>query len=203
MRFFQISILIIVLTSCSTVTEKYVLKNKNTVFEVQNNYFSNTQEDYIYKAQISIYGNHLGGILIIKPLAKKHHRIVFTTEFGGKIFDIELKNGQLFKNKVIKKLDKVFIINTLKKDFQILLQEKVQVLKTYLSGENTIYQTEKGKQFNLYFYDKNNQLFEIQNTTKYKKKVMILFSNFEEEKPKSVSIIHRNIKLTIDLKSLK
>ncbi len=202
MRFFQISLLFVFLTSCSPIVTNYSLQKKS-ILEVKNNYFSDVRKDYIYKAKIDIYGNYIGGILIIKPLAKNHHRIVFTTEFGAKMFDIELKNNELIKNKVVKKLDRKFIINTLKKDFEVLLQAKATVLNTYRFDKNTIYQTKKGKRFNFCFYNAQNELFKITNTTKYKEKVVFLFSNFKNKNPQNIDIKHRNIKLTINLQSLK
>ncbi len=201
-RSFQISLSLLLLTSCSPIIKDY-LAEKNSVSQIENHYFSDTEKDYVYKAQIDIYGNYIGGILIIKPLAEGHHRIVFTTEFGAKMLDMELKNNELIKNKIVKKLDKNIIINTLKKDFEILLQEKTKVLNTYRFGRNTIYQTKKENRFNFYFYNPQNELFKITNTTKYKEKVVFLFSNFKNKKPQHIRMKHENIKLVIELKRLK
>ncbi len=202
MRFFQISILFLLLSSCSPIVKNYLVQ-RNSVSQIENNYFSNTKKDYVYKAQIDIYGNYIGGIFIIKPIAKNHHRIVFTTEFGARMLDIELKNGTLIKNKIVDKLNKNIIINTLKKDFEILLQEKAKVLNTYRLNKNEIYQTNKNNRYNFYFYNFENQLFEIKNTTKYKEKIIFSFSNFEDKKPQNIRIKHKNMKLVIDLKRLK
>ncbi len=202
MRFFQISILFLLLSSCSPIVKDYLVQ-KNSVSQIENNYFSDTKKDYVYKAQIDIYGNYIGGIFIIKPIEKNHHRIVFATEFGARMLDIELKNNKLIKNKIVKKIDRSLIINTLRKDFQILLQEKVKVLNTYRLNENKIYQTKKNNRYNFYFYNFENQLFEIKNTTKYKDKIIFSFSNFVNEEPQNICIKHKNIKLVIDLKRLK
>lgn len=135
-------------------------------------------------------------------MAKNHHRIVFTTEFGAKMLDIELKDNELIKNKVVEQLDRKIILKTLKKDFQILLREDAKVLNTYVFNDDIIYETQGDKRYNFYFFNKENQLVKIINTSKYKEKVMITFSNISENNPQNIKINHQNIKLTIDLKSL-
>lgn len=205
MRFLRISCLlffwVLFLSSCGSVTKKYVRSEKSFA-EIKNHYFSNTAKDYVYKAKIDIYGNYVGGILVIKRLAKNHHRIVFTTEFGAKMLDIELKDNELIKNKVVEQLDRKIILKTLKKDFQILLREDAKVLNTYVFNDDIIYETQGDKRYNFYFFNKENQLVKIINTSKYKEKVMITFSNISENNPQNIKINHQNIKLTIDLKSL-
>src|SRR6218665_2669598 len=50
-------------------------------------YFSDSNVDYVYKSNISVYGNELSGIFIIKKITENTHRVVFTTEFGNKLLD--------------------------------------------------------------------------------------------------------------------
>lgn len=201
MRFFLISLFFTFFISCGSITKNYTLQERNLI-EVKNNYFSDSSKDYIYKAKIDVYGNYIGGIVAIKRLAKNHHRIVFTTEFGAKMLDIEIKEGELIKNKVVDKLNRKIILNTLKKDFEILLHENATILNVYTSNGETIYQTKKDNRFNLYFFD-NEKLVKITNTTKHKEKVEFLFSNIKNNEPKDIKIDHKNIKLNIDLKYLK
>ena len=86
MPFLRISILLaLVLSSCSTlnVVQEYtpIAVTKNT-YDVP--YFSSTDVDYVYKANIAVYGNELSGIFIAKKINETTHRVVFTTEFGNK-----------------------------------------------------------------------------------------------------------------------
>lgn len=203
MRFLLISLVFILLTSCASVTKNYVLLPEKQTQKIENNYFSDNKKDYVYKAKIDIYGNYIGGIVIVKRLAKNHHRIVFTTEFGAKMLDFEIKNGELIKNKVVEKLDRKIILNTFKNDFEILLQEEASVLGVYAFNKNLIYKTAKEKRLNLYFFNPKKQLIKIINATKHKEKMEILFSGFEENNPQNININHKNIKLAIDLKRLK
>lgn len=202
MRFLIVSIFIVLLTSCASVTKNYILLPQKKMLKIKNNYFSDNEKDYVYKVKIDIYGNYIGGIIVIKRLAESHHRIVFTTEFGAKMLDFEIKNGELIKNKVVKNLDRKIILNTLKNDFEILLRESADILESYSFNENLIYKTPQRKLFNLYFFNQGKQLFKIVNTSKHKEKMEILFSDFEENTPQSIHFNHRNIKLRINLKKI-
>ena len=82
------------------------------------------QTDYVYKAKIDVYGRYFGGILILKKVDENSHRVVFTTEFGSKIFDFLYEGDTFTKNFMIDDLDKKIIVNTLRKDFKILISEK-------------------------------------------------------------------------------
>ena len=88
MRFFLTSFfLLLVLSSCSLKTTEGLRETPKTQSEIENPYFSDSSKDYVYKAKIDIYGKYFGGILILKKVGDRSHRVVFTTEFGNKIFD--------------------------------------------------------------------------------------------------------------------
>ncbi len=66
MRYLPISILFLLITSCSLQTTKNLIAKEVSQIVVENPYFSNIDTDYIYKAKIDVYGKNFGGILIIK-----------------------------------------------------------------------------------------------------------------------------------------
>ena len=205
MRFLLISTLCMSLfASCSLKTTaglRPVNLNKTEVF---NPYFSNSTTDYVYKAKINIYGRYFGGILIIKKLKPDTHRVVFTTEFGSKIFDFLYEDDTFTKNFVVDDLNKKFIVNTLRKDFKILISESAEVKEQFVSGNNAVYRTEANNRFNFYFFDKSgNNLERIVNSSKRKEKVEIVFSSEVKNVAKTIKINHANIKLLIDLEYFK
>lgn len=203
MRFFQISCVFVFLifTSCSLKTTQGLVKESSTSTSFQNVYFSDIQKDYVYKSTIEVYGNYFGGIMIFKKIKNNHHRIVFTTEFGNKIFDFELENGQFKKNFIIEKLDRKFIVNTLKRDFQILLKEKSKVLNSYRQNSVKVYQTAINKRYNFYFVNAKDRILEkIVHTSKFKEKTDFIFKNIEDNIAKIIIITHKDIKLKIKLK---
>ena len=204
MRFLPISILFLLITSCSLQTTKNLIVKEVSQIEVDNPYFSNTYIDYIYKAKIDIYGRKFGGILIIKKIDENSHRVVFTTEFGNKLFDFLFENDTVINNFVIEELDKKFIVNTLRNDFKLLVSEKNKVLNQFDSGLEDIYKTIDDKQFNFYFINKKSHILDkIVRTSKSKVIVEVLFSNVESVIANSILIHHKNIKLNIALELFK
>lgn len=204
-RFLAISLLsLVVLSSCSLKTTEGLRQVAFTKIEVENPYFSNPEIDYVYKAKIEVYGKNFGGILIVKKIGPDNHRIVFTTEFGSKLFDFEFKDDTFSKHYVVEDLDKKFIVNILKDDFKLLVNEKAKIIAVYESENQIIYKTQREDKFNFYFLeDKSEGLEKIINTSKTKEKVEIDFISSDGKTAETIAIKHNNIKLTIDLEKFK
>lgn len=202
-RFLLISTFFII-TSCSLSTTKDLIEKEITKNEIGNTYFSNIDFDYVYKAKIDIYGNKLGGILVVKKINNQSHRVVFTTEFGNKLFDFSFENGLAIKNFVIKELNKKVIVKMLQEDFKLLISEKLSVVNQFETNTEEVFKTIQDNQFSFYFYNKNSYtLDKIVSTSKSKEKVEVLFSNTEPQIANSILINHKNIKLTIALEKFK
>lgn len=204
-RFLIISFLSsFILMSCSLKTTEGLREIHFNRVEVENLYFSNPAIDYVYKAKIQLYGKNFGGILIIKKLGFENHRVVFTTEFGSKLFDFQFEGDTFTKHFVVEDLDKKFIINILRKDFTLLVNESAKVLAVYEAKNQKVYKTQSRKRLNFYFVDDaSEKLHKIVNTSKTKEKMEIGFISSEENIADIIIIKHNNIKLTIDLEKFK
>lgn len=204
MRYLPISILFLLISSCSLQTTKDLVVKEISQNEIENLYFSDQEKDYVYKAKINVYGKNFGGILIIKKIGINSHRVVFTTEFGNKLFDFLYDNEVIIKNFVIEELDKKFIVNTLQEDFKLLISEKNKVVKQFDSENEVVFKTNDENRYNFYFINKNSHtLDKIVSASKSKEKVAILFSNIEVQMVNSILINHKNIKLNIALERFK
>lgn len=202
-RFLAIS-LIFILSSCSLQTTEGLRQTELKLDKISNPYFANQSIDYVYKAKIDVYNNNLGGILIIKKTGPKSHRIVMTTEFGGKLLDLEFDGDTFTKNFVIEELDRKFILNVLQADFELMLIDKAVVVDAYVSDTHRVFKTQNDKRYNFYFINKScKKLEKIVNTSKTKEKVEINFSSSDGEIAEGISIVHNNIKLKIDLEKFK
>ncbi|WP_313112035.1 hypothetical protein [Aequorivita sediminis] len=209
-RFLVISLsLVFSLTSCSLKTTEGLRPiDLNEVAKlnkvVENQYFSNPEIDYVYKAKIKVYNKNFGGILIVKKIGPINHRVVFTTEFGSKLLDFQFDGDKFTKNFIVEDLDKEFIINILRDDFKLLITEKSGVLEAFSSESHYVYKAQSEERFNYYFFEKETgKLQKIINTTKRKEKVEVNFSSTEQEIADIISIKHNNFKLTIDLEKFK
>ena len=199
-RFFQISILLL-FVSCSLPTTKGYLERSVSKKNIENNYFSNEKTDYIYKAKIEIYNKKFSGLLIIKKTGVDQHRIVFTTEFGNKIFDFVITNGVFKVNYVLDELNKKIILKTLQDDFYILVKQLSKVDNQFDSAKEIVYQTKYNKNYDLYYFflKENNQLFKIVKSSKQKEKVTFDLYDFNNDICTKIDIIHQNFKLKIHL----
>lgn len=192
------------LTTCSPKTTEGLRLVTPDNSEIKNPYFSDRATDYVYKAKIDIYGRYFGGILIIKKVEEDAHRVVFTTEFGSKIFDFLYEGDTFTKNFMIADLDKRIIVNTLADDFRIMISEKAYVVEQYASETKTIYKTQGDKRFNFYFYDTNSGILErIVNSSQRKEKIAFIFRSEAQDLAENISIKHSNISLAIDLSYFK
>lgn len=203
MRYLLISLFVLVLSSCNSlsITKDFVVENKQKT--VTNTYFSDISKDYVYKAKIQAKKNNFGGLLIIKKINDKHHRVVFTTEFGNKIFDFEFINNLFKVNYVIDKLDRKIILNALRKDFQLLVNESNISNKKFTKGNAVIYKTVLNKKDNYFFIDKNTKaISKIIMASKRKKKITIRFTDIVENTVKKIELKHHNFDMTIRLQKI-
>lgn len=202
MRYLLSSILVVLCFSCAS----YPKKNGFTVIDSQkdtitNPYFSNTAKDYVYKANIEVFGNSFSGLLIIKKLGIEHHRIAFTTEMGNKIFDFTFLRKDFKVNHILKKMDKKILINVLKNDFKVLVKEMPVVEKVFQKDSQSIYKTRISIK-NYYYYLSTKKLDKVVRTSKGNEKVVFKFSEINDNIANEIEILHQNINLKIFLKAL-
>lgn len=197
--------LVLILSSCSSLN---VVKGYNpvaletTTFEVP--YFSNPEMDYVYKANITIYGNELSGIFIAKKINDTTHRVVFTTEFGNKLLDFEISEKDFKVNSIVEELDRKILINTLKNDFRLLLKNSYVVKQQFDNEESKVYLIENDKTNNYLFILKaDNRLNKIVNTTKRKERINLFFTSENNIFATKIVIQHYNIKLRIEFNYLQ
>ena len=204
-RLLAISFLsIVAFTSCSLKTTEGLRQVHFNKTEIENPYFSNAEIDYVYKAKIEVYEKNFGGILIVKKIGNQNHRVVFTTEFGSKLLDFQFDGNTFTKHFVAEDLDKKFIVNILKHDFKLLVDENANVLAVFESKNQRIYKTENAERFNFYFLgNESEQLEKIINASKTKEKVEINFTSSDGKIADVIAIKHNNIKLKIDLEKFK
>ncbi|MEC3906104.1 hypothetical protein VOI54_03685 [Tamlana sp. 2201CG12-4] len=205
MRFSTISFVFILLfVSCGIPTIKGLPEQSLTITEFTNPYFSNGDIDYVYKAKINAYGNTFGGILIIKKIKDSNHRIVFTTNFGNKIFDFELTNNDIKVHYIMENLNRKIIIKTLKNDFTTLTQEHNKIDKAFKKGERyTVYQSKLKNRYNHFFIDKESRMLQkIVLTNKVKEITTFKFKGLKENTVGEIFIKHNSIALRIGLQKL-
>lgn len=202
-RFSIINLFFLIFSSCAVKTVEGFDK-KETILEVfKSPYFSDKNEDYVYKASISVYGNNFGGIFIAKKIGEATHRAVFTTEFGNTLFDFEISENDFKINHIIEELDRKILINTLKRDFMLLLKENFKVSEQFENDSFIVYKSLNGKRFNYLFKNKSDGKFsKLVHATKSKEKISIEYLSENNTLADRIVIQHQNIKLRIELNKI-
>lgn len=196
-------LLAVVLFSCGPVTKNYTPKKLDkTSYEVP--YFSDSKTDYVYKTNITVYGNELSGIFIAKKINDTTHRIVFTTEFGNKLFDFEISETTFKINSIVSELDRKILINTLKEDFRLLFKKDYLIQEQFENEFFNIYKSADGKRDNYLFLTKKDQKLEkVIHSSQTKEKFTVFFNSENNIFAEKIQIIHQNIKLKIELNYFK
>jgi hypothetical protein len=171
--------------------------------KIVGSYFSNNSIDYVYKTNISLYSNELSGILIIKKINNSTHRVVFTTEFGNKLFDFEISESDFKINSIVDELNRTIVINTLKNDFKFLLKSDFNFSEKFSNSEFIVFKTKEQSNYIYAFFSHNeNKLTKIVNTSKRKVKFMIEYTSKNNIFADKIVLTHKNINLKIILNYL-
>ncbi|WP_048505499.1 hypothetical protein [Chryseobacterium angstadtii] len=193
------SLILILAVSCKTYTLADVKPVENTAQTVENLYFS-SGEDYVYKCQMDIYKNHVSGILIIKKLNEKTHRVAMTSDFGNKLIDFEISENDFKLNYVLPDLDKKIVINFLKNDFQQLLKKNYPVSESFENDHSRIYLSKvDNKAYYLFFNKNSNLLQQIIYTKNRKEKIDFTFEAKKHIFSDSLNLQHKDFKINIKL----
>jgi phosphoribosylformylglycinamidine (FGAM) synthase PurS component len=197
--FLRTSLFLLVLVSCGSNPIKDHLTSasiENAVYKAP--YFSDSKIDYVYKTNISVYGNEMSGIFVVKRINETTHRVVFTTEFGNKLLDFEISENDFKIHSIVEELDRKMLIHTLVEDFRLLLRENYQISQQFESGSSKVFEAKDGKNLNYLFVSKaDRKLTEIRHTTQRKQKITLTFSSENNIFAESIAIQHYNIDLKI------
>ncbi|MFK6999775.1 hypothetical protein [Flavobacterium oreochromis] len=202
-KFLIISVLTLFFQSCKLyepLSDGKVQLNEQIVV---NPYFANPDLDYVYKAQIEVYGHDLSGLLVVKKITENTYRVVMTTDFGNKLIDFTINQHNTKVNYVVEDLNKKIILKILANDLKLLIQEKYIAKIERKNAEVKVLEVDEEAVKN-YFYFKNdtNQLIKIIQSSKRKAKFAITFeskiTNFAEQ----IFLEHYNLNINIKLKQI-
>ena len=207
MRRFQLLYLpisFLLLLSCKT---NFVPENvERTVIQkkiISNEYFSSLKTDYIYKAQIEIYGNTLSGLLIIKKINEKTHRLLMTTDFGNKLLDVEIADNIFKINYITDNLNRKIVLKVLEQDFKILLRKDYEIKQSWANTNELVLESQEGKNgYFLYLNPKTELLEKIVVIKSDKEQINFTFGAKTPILADKISIVHQDIKLKINLNQI-
>lgn len=192
------------LVSCKSYVPHNAELTINELRLVENQYFSDPELDYVYRAHISAYSNEFSGVFIVKKITKDQHRVVLTTDFGFKLLDVELSQSRFKIHFIAEQLDRKLIRKTLERDFKLLLKPSFTVYETYTSERFDIYKSKDNKRFHYVMISNSSGLLEkVMETTNIKEKVSFHFFAKKNTFADSILVEHRDIDLKIKLNQFK
>lgn len=161
----------------------------------------------LYKTNVDVKGNHLSGLLLIKRMPDSSTRLVFSNEMGFKFFDFEFDSSGKFKvYSIIPRLDKKAVITTLRKNFELILMDRLDSSAVIIRKEPgyRYYTFPQSKGFYHYVTNSNGDtLVRMERASKRKPVVQAIMKDYINGIPDTIGITHRNFDFTISLKRIE
>jgi hypothetical protein len=200
------SLLVTLLAGCSYPQFDSFQRTSEAVISLNDvkPWFIEGPDHYLFNSEIDIYRNHFGGMMVIKYLSKESCRVVYITEVGIKVFDMEFFiNGDFKLHYCLDAINRKIIIKTLKNDIGLMLANIPSDNKMTLSEDRKQNETlfkSMGQDGTKYYLVNNKSLRveEILTRNSLQKKVEIKYFYHQTELD-SVGIKHYNIRLRINL----
>lgn len=170
-------------------------------------YLPSIEKAIIYKADITFYNNNFAGLLVIKRIEENNYRLALTTQFGLKIFDFELNQGQLKAVFCIEQLNKKMILNLLEDDFNLLLLQLEY--DSFFSMQNkelnqNIWLLTSGKMDSYYIQNNDSESIDfISKRKRNSEKISVGLRNYRNGVPGEINLKYIRIKHSLNLKLLQ
>ena len=205
-KYMDLSLLLIILfclNGCSFgLLEGYQKTEQVSILPVS--WFKTDSDHLLMNTTIDVMKNHFSGLMVIKSLTKGGYRVVFISEVGLKIFDMEFVSGKPVQvYYFMDALNKRTLIKTLSADLRLMLiqpqEHEIPVL----------YSSPTGQKMARYRYKRKRDYYEISAVTgkpvrAYQvsgtsKKARIEYYSNEGVQIDSVNIVHYPINLRIGM----
>ena len=172
-------------------------------------WFAPDSGHFLFNTSIDIYKKHFSGLMVVKPMPEDNYRVVFLTEVGIKIFDLEFSADSAAKvHYMMEAMNRKALVNTLTRDISLVLMnpksgttpECLQQRKS----DDLVYLYREQSRKNYYFVrsPSDNPYLAKQAGCITNKVKARLFGNTESGLD-SVLIRHENIRLSLNLYRIK
>ena len=156
-----------------------------------------------YEANIDVMDNHISGLMLFKLMPDSSMRIAFTSKSGLKFLDFEFsKNGRFTSHYVIDNLNRKSVINTLRKDFEIILMQSLDEwpILSYSKSGLYFYAVPDPEDDSDYYVTSPDCTNLVRVEKGGRKKVLeAFFSNYTNRIPGEVTLSHTTFNMKISL----
>ena len=197
LRNLYLSSLLILLTSCA-IPLKYKLVEQRKITTADAKPLVSSEVSMLYKTQIFLFNKYYTGMLLHKQTDSITSHLVFVTELGMKMFDIELKNDSLKMVYCFTPMNTPKITTLLENDMGLILLYQLlnKTGKIYVNKkeEKKLYVTnENGKKYFYYTQENSNRIGKslVKGELFTKQKTVYKFGS--DNLPESVSLKHKGL----------
>ncbi len=202
MRYLHFSVACIFCVSCAS-DYRYlhaVEPNKECIAKLAPKKFNTSW----YNASVDVMGNHISGLLLIKNMPDSSQRVVFTNEAGVTFFDFEFSSIRNFKvHNMIRQLDKGPVIQTLRKDFELILGSavsKMDLIKAWTTNDEVFYGVRQKKETAYFITTKDcASLRRLEWGSARKRKVTVQITGQSYPSPEKIELMHHTFNMQIKL----
>jgi hypothetical protein len=160
---------------------------------------------YLFNTDIDIMKNHFSGLTVIKPTANDTCRVVFITEVGLKIFDMELyPSGNYTVHYIMSAVNKKPLVKILAEDMSTITMNGLSGIQPELfhmnnSDDNIYLYRYNGKK--RYYHVKKTAVhpYLINRTSGISKKADAAFYSETSTSVDSIIITHHGLRMSMNL----
>jgi hypothetical protein len=180
----------------TTVSKNYILP-----------WFQGDTNRFLFRAHVDIYRNHLGGLMLIKPVNGEGYRVLFMTEIGIKIFDMEFfRNGDFKLHYWLDAMKRKSLLETFKSDIGLILYPvpgdvQIEMRKNRQTG-NVVIKSKDKNGVKYFFVEEQNRVDKIKQRDGCLKKTSMTLYSADSKEIDSIRICHSPVKMNIFLSKL-
>jgi hypothetical protein len=204
-RHMGLPLLLLLLNGCAANLFNGYQRSPAATEIVPVSWFQTDTGHFLFNTKIDLLNNHFSGLMVVKPVSTDNYRVVFITETGLKIFDMEFFPDKEVKvHYVMDAMNKKALIKTLSSDISLVLMNRLLCCKPILlkdkhSGD-TIYKYHDQKKRNYYFMEgTKSKPSHVKQASWISNKVSADFYGSESSGIDSIRITHNNFRLSIYL----
>jgi len=162
----------------------------------------------IYRAVFNYKDYHFSGLTVIKSVDADNMRVVFLSEFGPTILDLEIKDQGYTTHQVIEQLDRPMLLRLIAQDFRLILlsdlKDPDKVLLKNKVNKEMIYKV-KGALVGFYTYHAPRQkILSVERKGGVgKPTTSISFEYQAHEVAEKINLVHKGLDLDLTLTLLQ
>jgi hypothetical protein len=198
---------LVLLSGCSPSLFNDFRRSNATLELTTAGWFGQNDGSTMFRASVNAWKKNSTGIIVIKPFSKESHRVMFMTEMGIKIFDIEVySNGSHKLHYSVEGLDRRTVVSMLGNDLGLMIYPftstgKLKIMERKDGSTVLRIKDKRGRRF-AYMDNDSGKLRELVSSGALFRKVRIKYTG-NGSKPEKIEITHNILNLEINLTLLK